>query len=58
VSIEVSATKDDVAQKIIDGITVSDGQSGRNISFKTTIKGNDRDKGAPSGDRNEKVPCM
>lgn len=43
VSIEVSATKESVAQRIIDGISVSDNQSGREISFKTNMKGNNRD---------------
>jgi hypothetical protein len=40
VSIEVSASTNDLAQRIIDGITVSDSQSGKEISFKTSIKGN------------------
>ena len=43
VSIEVSATKEAIAQRIIDNISVTEGQSGRNISFKTNFK--DRDKG-------------
>lgn len=38
VSIEVSANKEELAQRVIDGITVSDAQKGRDISFKTTIK--------------------
>ncbi len=54
VSIEVSATKENIAQRIIDGITVSDGQSGKNISFKTTIKGRDKDKESANEDKNEK----
>jgi len=40
VSIEASASKEDLAQKILDGITVKESQSGKEISFKTTIKGN------------------
>ncbi len=48
VNIEVSATKEELAQKIIDGISVSDAQSGKEISFKTTIKGSDNSKGEKS----------
>jgi hypothetical protein len=40
VSIEVSASRDELAQKIIDGISVTDAQSGSSISFKTNMKGN------------------
>ena len=54
VSIEVSATREDLAQRIIDGITISDAQSGRNISFKTTIKGRDKNKGSDNESKNEK----
>jgi len=54
VSIEVSATKEDLAQKIIDNIKVSDDQSGRNISFKTTMSGKDKDKGWNNDSKGEK----
>ncbi len=38
VDIEVSANTEALAQKMIDRISVNDGQSGREISFKTAIK--------------------
>lgn len=38
VSIEVSANTDALAQKILDRISVSDEQSGKNIAFKTNLK--------------------
>jgi hypothetical protein len=44
VSIEVSSNKEDHAQKIIDGITISDNQSGNEISFKTKMEGNSNSK--------------
>lgn len=40
VTIEVSATRENLAQKIFEGISVSESQNGKEISFKTTIKGN------------------
>ena len=45
VNIEVSSNKEDLAQKILDGITVSDEQTGKEISFKTSIKGNNNSHG-------------
>ena len=48
VDIETSATTDALAQSIIDGISVSDAQSGREISFKTSIKGSNNSKGEKS----------
>ena len=39
VTIEVSANTENLAQKIIDGISVADSKSGGDISFKTSIKG-------------------
>ncbi len=53
VNIEVSATKEDLAQKIIDGIAVKDAQSGRDISFKTSIKGTNN-KESNNDSKNEK----
>lgn len=38
VEIEASSDKENVAQDILDRIQVSDNQSGKDISFKTTIK--------------------
>ena len=52
VSIEASANKEAVAQKIIDGITVSDSQNGRDISFKTNFKNREKESGDDS--KNEK----
>ncbi len=52
VSIEVSATTEALAQRIIDGISVSDKQSGGVVSFKTSIKGTDNNNNNNS--RNEK----
>jgi len=43
ISIEVSANIEASAQKLIDGITISDSKSGGDINFKTSIKGNDKD---------------
>ena len=48
ISIEVSASKEDVAQKIIDGINIKDAQNGKEISFKTSIKGNNNSGGGKS----------
>jgi hypothetical protein len=48
VSIEVSSNKEAHAQKIIDGITVSDNQSGNEISFKTKMEGNSNSKNQKS----------
>lgn len=47
VSIEVSSDNESVAQKLIDDISVSDNQSGREISFKTNFrdKNNKNDNG-------------
>ena len=45
VNIEVSSNKEDLAQKILDGITVSDEQTGKEISFKTSMKGNNNNHG-------------
>ncbi len=39
VTVEVSANSEAVAQRIIDGINVDDSKSGRDILFKTSIKG-------------------
>ena len=39
VIVEVSANSEAVAQRIIDGINVDDSKSGRDILFKTSIKG-------------------
>jgi hypothetical protein len=39
VTVEVSANAETLAQKIIDGITISDSRSGNEVEFKTTIKG-------------------
>ena len=52
VSIETSATTEAVAERVIDGIKVIDNQSGGEISFKTTINGND--KNGKNESRNEK----
>jgi len=48
VNIEVSATTDALAQKIIDGISIADKQSSGVVSFKTSIKG------AENNSKNEK----
>jgi hypothetical protein len=48
INIDVSASKEDLAQKIIDGITVSDAQSGKEITFKTSMKGNNTSHGDKS----------
>lgn len=45
VTIEVSASREDLAQKIFDGITVNDTQSGKDISFKTKINGSGNNGG-------------
>lgn len=39
VAVEVTANKESLAQKIVDGISISEKQSGGDISFKTTMKG-------------------
>ena len=44
VSIEVSANKEEFAQKLIDGISVSNNQSGNEVSFKTSINGSNNSK--------------
>ncbi|MGB4845384.1 MAG: hypothetical protein WBP16_13035 [Ferruginibacter sp.] len=53
IAIEVSANTDALAQKIIDRITIVDGKSGNEISFKTDMKDvhNSKDK---TGSKNEK----
>ncbi|MEP7107228.1 MAG: hypothetical protein ABI760_04585 [Ferruginibacter sp.] len=38
IAIDVSANKDEFAQKLLDGISVNDSQKGNDISFKTSIK--------------------
>src|SRR5882724_4501064 len=43
ISIEVSSNIEASAQKMIDGITISDSKSGSDIHFKTSIKGMDKD---------------
>jgi hypothetical protein len=48
VSIEVSSNKEAFAQKIIDGITVSNNQGGNEITFKTKMEGNNNSKGEKS----------
>lgn len=48
VTIEVSANTEAHAQKIIDGITVSDSKNSGDISFKTSIKGVNNSKGEKS----------
>lgn len=48
ISIDVSATKEELAQKIIDGINVKDVQSNKEISFKTSIKSNNNSGGGKS----------
>ncbi len=45
VSVEVSASTNELAQRIIDGITVSDAQSSKEISFKTSFKHNNNNSG-------------
>ena len=45
VDIEVSANTDALAQKILDRISVSDDQSGKDISFKTNMKDINNSKG-------------
>lgn len=40
VSIEVSSNKENVAEKMLEGITVADEQSGKDIKFKTNIHSN------------------
>ena len=42
VNIEVSSNKEDLAQKILDGITVSDEQTGKEISFRQSFLPNNR----------------
>jgi len=44
ISIEVSSNIEASAQKLIDGITISDSKNGGDIQFKTSIKGMDKDK--------------
>ena len=48
VSIEVSSNKEAFAQKLIDGITVSNNQGGDGISFKTSINGSNNSKNEKS----------
>ena len=44
VTVEVSANAESLAQKIIDGINISDSRSGSEVVFKTTIKGTNNSK--------------
>lgn len=53
VSIEVSANTEALAQKILDRISVKDGKSGNEISFKTDMKDMDNGKDR-NNSRNEK----
>lgn len=48
VEIEVSANTESLAQKMLDRITVSDGKSGNEISFKTSMKDVNNSKGEKS----------
>ena len=48
VTVEVSSNKEDLAQKILDGISITDGQSGKEISFKTKMKNNNNSRGEKS----------
>lgn len=48
VLVEVSSNKEALAQKIIDGISVSNNQSGNEITFKTSINGANNSKGERS----------
>ena len=48
VSIEVSSNTEDFAQKLIDGISVANNQSGNEVSFKTSINGNNNSKNQKS----------
>lgn len=50
VEIEVSSNTDELAQQILDRISVADDKSGRTISFKTTIK----ESNQKSGGKNER----
>jgi len=58
VSIEVSATKEALAQRLIDDISVSEGQSGRNISFKTNFKGRDKEDRKENSDSKDEKSTM
>jgi len=48
VAVEVSANTESLAQKMLDRITVSDGKSGNEISFKTSMKDINNSKGEKS----------
>lgn len=48
VSVEVSANTEALAQKILDRISISDAQSGKEISFKTSMKDINNTKGDKS----------
>jgi len=48
VSVEVSANSDALAQKILDRISITDDQSGKEISFKTNMKDINNSKGDKS----------
>jgi hypothetical protein len=48
VSIETSSNKEELAQKIIDGIEVTEQQKGGEVSYKTNIKGSNNNKGSKS----------
>lgn len=44
VSVEVTANRESLAQKIFDGVSISDKQSGGDVSFKTSMKSVSNDK--------------
>ena len=48
ITIEVSASREELAQKILDGITITDAQKAKDISFKTSVKGGNNYKGEKS----------
>ena len=48
VNIEVSANTNDLAQKVLDKISVADAQNGKEISFKTSINNINNSKGEKS----------
>ncbi|MBL0358737.1 MAG: hypothetical protein IPP72_18560 [Chitinophagaceae bacterium] len=44
VTVEITANKEGLAQKILDGISISEKQSGGVVTFKTSINGNSSNK--------------
>jgi hypothetical protein len=48
VAVDVSSNKADFAEKLLDGIVVSDDQKANEISFKTSIKNSNNSKGTKS----------